>query len=470
MVAESATSAIMASPSTASGSTTASNVAMATPHKCAACTNTPKRIGQPLKTCGRCKKIWYCSRNCQRAHWVLHKLLCASLARDSAKDAPDQPFFESISAGEMARKNGVDLAERSQTLPDLSTLRLTADAPFHMTRKTPNDLPVDIIARIIKHIIPDALVIRADNPRGRWQHDWRPTWIPKLRLITKKIKNVAEQVISLNAGLSACDWEDTGNSLQALYRKEFERSTVSSKWGYSRAIDLTNIFPEYLMSHVKHFRLCLNRHVFEYRFDTIDVSRFPNLKELEITAGDPAKTIRAYAQGLCRYKDMQIVKKCGLDKRVKLLKEVLEEVGVLCPKWHRLAAKAQAKGVKEGQKVEIQPAEDAYEYTVAFLAGCREVISARRLFRHYTTDVLGIDRTTIKGWRPDMMIRVNYADEMNGPNAEKVSTSHKIPVSSHSDPGSGLILTSQLLSVADSCDADCHGNYHQQRLWYWFAE
>jgi hypothetical protein len=28
------------------------------------------------KKCGKCKKVWYCSRECQTSHWKLHKSVC----------------------------------------------------------------------------------------------------------------------------------------------------------------------------------------------------------------------------------------------------------------------------------------------------------------------------------------------------------------------------------------------------------
>ena len=30
----------------------------------------------PSKKCGRCQKMYYCSRGCQRSHWRTHKLTC----------------------------------------------------------------------------------------------------------------------------------------------------------------------------------------------------------------------------------------------------------------------------------------------------------------------------------------------------------------------------------------------------------
>ena len=39
--------------------------------RCLAC-----NAAKPTKTCGRCKKVKYCSLQCQRLHWKEHKKLC----------------------------------------------------------------------------------------------------------------------------------------------------------------------------------------------------------------------------------------------------------------------------------------------------------------------------------------------------------------------------------------------------------
>jgi hypothetical protein len=44
---------------------------------CAACGSSSSSSGDPLKTCGRCKAVKYCSALCQRTHWPVHKASCA---------------------------------------------------------------------------------------------------------------------------------------------------------------------------------------------------------------------------------------------------------------------------------------------------------------------------------------------------------------------------------------------------------
>ena len=43
--------------------------------RCKHCGN-PAYVGTGLKTCRRCKSMRYCSVDCQRAHWRVHKPDC----------------------------------------------------------------------------------------------------------------------------------------------------------------------------------------------------------------------------------------------------------------------------------------------------------------------------------------------------------------------------------------------------------
>lgn len=44
--------------------------------KCGFCAKGGKGDGKGLLKCGRCKKVWYCSKECQRKHWKVHKGVC----------------------------------------------------------------------------------------------------------------------------------------------------------------------------------------------------------------------------------------------------------------------------------------------------------------------------------------------------------------------------------------------------------
>lgn len=47
--------------------------------KCNTCHKTPKEHGIKLFTCGTCKAIYYCSRECQKMNWNHHKKICGEV-------------------------------------------------------------------------------------------------------------------------------------------------------------------------------------------------------------------------------------------------------------------------------------------------------------------------------------------------------------------------------------------------------
>ncbi len=48
---------------------------------CAFCEESPLRAAFTLSRCGRCTKIAYCSVECQKAHWKLHKKTCSKAGK-----------------------------------------------------------------------------------------------------------------------------------------------------------------------------------------------------------------------------------------------------------------------------------------------------------------------------------------------------------------------------------------------------
>jgi len=46
---------------------------------CASCQSTQAGRANPLKQCAKCKKAYYCSRECQKADWKSHKPVCRAV-------------------------------------------------------------------------------------------------------------------------------------------------------------------------------------------------------------------------------------------------------------------------------------------------------------------------------------------------------------------------------------------------------
>ncbi|KAK7745856.1 hypothetical protein SLS53_002574 [Cytospora paraplurivora] len=54
---------------------------------CYQCGKIAADIGMALDQCSRCKRVWYCNRDCQKAHWKDHKPSCI---------APEQVFMLNV--------------------------------------------------------------------------------------------------------------------------------------------------------------------------------------------------------------------------------------------------------------------------------------------------------------------------------------------------------------------------------------
>ncbi|KAF2743521.1 hypothetical protein M011DRAFT_471277 [Sporormia fimetaria CBS 119925] len=70
-----------AQPVSASGS---SSSAQPQAEVCAQCNKAPGE-GQALKPCKKCHSMFYCSKECEKAHAKTHKKECAKLANEYAK-------------------------------------------------------------------------------------------------------------------------------------------------------------------------------------------------------------------------------------------------------------------------------------------------------------------------------------------------------------------------------------------------
>lgn len=69
--------------------TTVTKATKESPHTCGSCGASKCADGKVLNCCGRCKAQFYCSTDCQRKHWPVHKLGCKK--KESADNINPDP-------------------------------------------------------------------------------------------------------------------------------------------------------------------------------------------------------------------------------------------------------------------------------------------------------------------------------------------------------------------------------------------
>lgn len=83
---------------------TGSSVQLGDETKCHRCQKDRNDTGSPLMKCAACKRAWYCSPQCQKAHWKQHKPACVANrpSKDGAASAVDAHKFYNTSAHKSA--------------------------------------------------------------------------------------------------------------------------------------------------------------------------------------------------------------------------------------------------------------------------------------------------------------------------------------------------------------------------------
>lgn len=88
---------------------------------CASCASVEVRLLQ----CSRCRSVWYCNKDCQKAHWKTHKSSCTPIAQgaqdssnpEDEEDWVDEDTFEDCNQDKKpftAIANNVFLHNRSK--------------------------------------------------------------------------------------------------------------------------------------------------------------------------------------------------------------------------------------------------------------------------------------------------------------------------------------------------------------------
>ncbi|KAK6525427.1 hypothetical protein TWF694_005565 [Orbilia ellipsospora] len=102
---------------------------------CATCGNS----GETIKHCAKCKSEFYCSRDCQKAHWKEHKKVCGKTtpvepAADASFSSSDKPFH-SLDAGTWLHNR----SEKDTFTLLIDTYRFRANDNLNLEKKTDPD-------------------------------------------------------------------------------------------------------------------------------------------------------------------------------------------------------------------------------------------------------------------------------------------------------------------------------------------
>ena len=81
-----------------SSSSESSDQTKPTPRVCFNCSKSQAELPDPLKRCAKCQSEHYCSRECQKADWKVHKMVCGkeNMTNFDAMPDPMGGFFKGL--------------------------------------------------------------------------------------------------------------------------------------------------------------------------------------------------------------------------------------------------------------------------------------------------------------------------------------------------------------------------------------
>lgn len=162
---------------------------------CAACSTT----NVPLLQCARCKAVTYCNKGCQKAHWKIHKQICAHTVQEGSQSS-----------------SGTQSDTRSQTREDAKPFTAISNNKFLHNR--PEEETFRLLIDALRMRQEDEYSLDGETMSGTI-YNQEPNSEKAFRTFTRKAKAIS--------GLLPTWWNDESLKKCLSYSRNSEQFSLS---------------------------------------------------------------------------------------------------------------------------------------------------------------------------------------------------------------------------------------------------